>query len=362
MPKRTPLYQEHVKLNAKMVDFAGWEMPVSYSGIIEEHLAVRNSAGLFDVGHMGIAEISGEGALPFLQKITTNDASKLEEYKAQYSILLNDGGGVIDDVLVFRLPEKYVLVLNASNTEKDLAWLKKNARGKVKTEHKSKTHIISLQGPKSELILSPNCDINLKLLKHNQCSRAMVFENECLVSRTGYTGEGGFELFVPANDAAGLWRSILEAGKPIGLLPCGLGARDSLRIEAALPLYGHEYAEEISPLEAGYGWAVKFDKGAFIGKEALLKRKEKLDRKLVGIVLKERAIPRHGFKVFSDGGMKEAVGEITSGVFSPTLQRSIGMAYIDARRANDGSPVWVAIRNRPFEGTIANLPFYKRKT
>jgi len=358
MSKRTPLYHEHVKLGARMIEFAGWDMPVSYSGIIEEHLAVRNSTGLFDIGHMGIVEISGDGALPFLQKLVTNDASKLQAFRAQYSMLCNEKGGVVDDILVYRLPEKFVVVVNAANTAKALALLNQNADKSVEIDHRTDLCLLSLQGPKSELILSPVCDINLKPLKHNSCSRAKVLEKECLVSRTGYTGEDGFEFFVSTADAAVLWKAFLEKGAT----PCGLGARDSLRIEAGLPLYGHEYSEESTPVEAGYGWAVKLDKGEFTGRNALARqKKEGIGKRLVGISLKEKAIPRSGYKVFSDEGLKNTIGEITSGTYSPLMNKAIAMAYVDPRSASAGSPAWIDIRGRSFAGELVSLPFYKRK-
>ena len=362
MPKKTPLYDEHLKLNAKMVEFGGWNMPVSYSGIIEEHLAVRNAAGLFDVGHMGVVEISGPGALPFIQKVATNDASKLVEYRSQYSVLCNEGGGTVDDVLLYRLPGKYMLVLNASNTEKDLAWFNKNLPGDVKVAHRTDMRIVSAQGPKAEMILAGRCDVNLTSLKRNSCAHGRVLGKTCIVSRTGYTGGDGFELFASSNDVVPLWRGLLEKGGPAGLLPCGLGARDSLRIEAALPLYGHEYTEEISPVEAGYGWAVKFEKGDFVGRGALARlRSEGIKRKLAGIELKERAIPRQGFKVFANGKMEGEIGEVTSGTYSPCLNKSIALAYVKAERCAPASEVFVNIRERAFSGIISELPFYKRK-
>jgi len=361
MPKRTPLYEEHLKLGAKMIDFGGWEMPVSYSGIIEEHLAVRNAAGLFDVCHMGIAEVFGPKALDFIQKLATNDASSLPVLRSQYSVLCNPLGGTVDDVLVYRLPESFLLVLNASNAQKDLDWFEKNRLAEAGVKRREDLCMLSIQGPSSQLILSPFCDITLGLLSRNGFAQGRIFEKNCLLSRTGYTGGDGFELFLDTKDVVGVWRLLLDAGKGHGLLPCGLGARDSLRIEAALPLYGHEYNEDISPLEAGYGWAVKFEKGDFIGKAALLKLKASgLQRKLAGIELSERAIPRQGCKVFADGGLKNVVGEVTSGTFSPLLSRSIGLAYIDPVRIVPGTKVFVDIRGKGFEAEIKGIPFYKR--
>ena len=363
MLKRTPLYEEHLRLGAKMVPFGGWEMPVSYSGIIEEHVAVRTSAGLFDIGHMGVVDISGEGALPFIQKVASNDASKLATYRAQYSILLNEHGGVIDDILVYRMPEGFMLVLNASNTEKDLVWLQKNLFGKVKIAHRKDMCMLSIQGPKSELILSDVCGITLTPLKHNGFEEAKVLGKHCLISRTGYTGEDGFELFLDVKDVRGFWLLLLEKGKVRGLLPCGLGARDTLRIEAGLPLYGHEYTEEVSPLQAGYGWAVKFEKGAFIGREALLAIKASgIKRRLIGVVLGAGPVPREDFEIFSDEAMAKPAGAVTSGTYSPLLKKPIALGYVAPDVSKEGASVWIGIRGGASPGKTVALPFFKRRS
>ncbi len=362
MPKRTPLYNEHKKLGAKIIEFAEWEMPVSYSGIIEEHNAVRNSAGLFDISHMGIMTISGKGALELIQKLTTNDASKLADFKAQYSIVCNEGGGAVDDVLVYKLPEEYMVIVNAANAEKDLQWFNAHATEKtsINLEYGKKA-MLSLQGPKAELILLDICDINVENFKHNQCVRASISGSNCLVSRTGYTGEDGFEFIMGSQDAEKLWQVLQEKGSSQGLMPCGLGARDSLRLESGLPLYGHEYNEKIGPIEAGYGWAVKFEKGAFIGKEALLKHKESAKQKLVGIKIKEKGIPRQGYSVFKNTSLKERVGEITSGTFSPSLGCGIGLAYLKKDYTIKGLEAFVEIRGKGVAAEVSSLPFYPHK-
>jgi len=360
MLKRTPLYNAHKNLGAKMVEFAGWEMPVSYSGIIQEHKAVRNSAGLFDISHMGVMMVSGQGSLELIQKLATNDASKLLDCKAQYSILCNDQGGAIDDILVYKLPDKYMVIANAANAQKDLEWFRSHADGNVEVSLEyGKKAFLSLQGPKAENILSSLT--NTKGLKHNLCSEGKIDGIKCLISRTGYTGEDGFEFLVNSSDAEKTWRLILEKGKNEGLLPCGLGARDSLRLEAGLPLYGHEYNEEIGPIEAGYNWAVKFDKGDFIGKEALLKRKETSKINLAGIKLSSGGIPRQGYPIFKDAALTQKAGEITSGTKSPSLGCGIGLAYLEKDYTIVGSDVFVEIRGKAVSGKIVPLPFYPHK-
>ena len=362
MPKRTSLYDQHKKLGAKIIGFAGWEMPVSYSGIIEEHNAVRKGAGLFDISHMGIMMVSGKVALELIQKLTTNDASKLEDFQAQYSIFCNEGGGAVDDVLVYKLPKKYMIIVNAANAEKDLEWFRSHADKNVSINLQYGSNaLLSLQGPKSQLILSKICDINLESIKHNRCSKANVAGIPVLLSRTGYTGEDGFEFIFDMDQAEKLWNALLDAGKKEGLLPCGLGARDSLRLEAGLPLYGHEYNEEIGPIESGYGWAVKFEKADFVGKESLLKRKENPKQKLVGIRIKERGIPRAGYSIFEGGSLKRKIGTISSGTMSPSLKYPIGLGFVNPEYSTQGREVFVEIRGKAFAGETVLLPFYKHR-
>lgn len=333
-----------------MVEFAGWEMSLSYKGIIEEHLAVRNSAGIFDISHMGRVKIEGDGALALIQKTTTNDASKLELHQGQYSIICNEGGGVIDDIFVYRLPIHYIIVVNAVNAERDLAWFKKQTRD-INISFLENYGMLSVQGPKAEKILSKVLDAPLSTLKRNH---TLGWKN-IIISRTGYTGEDGFEFIVSNKEIEKLWNSIIEKGAQ----PCGLGARDTLRLEVGYPLYGHEYDEETTPLEAGYSWAVKFDKGDFIGKDALLKQKsEGLSKKLVGIKIEERAIPRAGNLIF-DKNLK-LVGKVTSGTFSPTLKKPIALAYLQSESAVLGNKVLIEIRDKKIPAKVVAKTFYKR--
>ena len=358
--KRTPLYDSHIKLKAKMIDFAGWDMPVYYSGlpagkagIIFEHKAVRSSAGIFDIGHMGAIKVSGPNALPYLQRVLTNDASKLEPGSSQYSLILNNSGGVLDDIFVYRLPDYYMLVLNASNTEKDINWLKKNNSEKAEiTDLKDKMTFLALQGPKSQEILQKVCDIDLKVIGHHKIVSSLISHLPSLISRTGYTGEDGFELFFDRANAELIWGKLVE----LGAVPCGLGARDSLRLEAGMPLYGHEYNEGITPLETPFKFAVKMEKGDFIGKAGLLHHQEAgISKKLVGIKLIDKGIPRQGYKVFEDG---KAVGYFTSGTLSPTLNKPIGMAFIRGQYSEMGTRLNVEIRGKLFNAEVVKLPFY----
>lgn len=353
--KQTPLYESHVKLGARMVPFAGWEMPLYYSSIIAEHNSVRSSAGIFDIGHMGALKVTGNNALSFLQKTLSNDASKLDIGSSQYSIILNRSGGVIDDIFVYRLPDSFMLIINASNTDKDIAWLKKHLIDDVKLEDvKDNLTLLALQGPKSQDILQKITDADLKKLGHHEIMSAKVLGVFCLVSRTGYTGEDGFEIFLDRSKAEPVWKKLLEHGAA----PCGLAARDTLRLEAGMPLYGHEYNEGITPLETGFSFAVKFDKGDFIGKSSLLMHKEEgISKKLVGIKLKEMGIPRQGCKMFKNGNL---IGYITSGTMSPTLKAPIGMGYVRIENSEVGSTLDIEIRGKLVPAEIVKLPFYKR--
>jgi len=351
---RTPLYESHVKLGARMVDFAGWDMPVYYSSIIAEHKAVRNSSGLFDIGHMGAVEISGPNALPFLQRLLTNDATRLDIGSSQYSIILNTSGGVIDDIFVYRLANRYMLVINASNTLKDIEWIKKNNdEDATISDIKDKMTLVALQGPRSQDILQKICDIDLKKIGHHKIADSIVMGFNVLISRTGYTGEDGFELFFEASNASSLWEKLIG----LGAVACGLGARDTLRLEAGLPLYGHEYNEGITPLEAGFSFAVKFDKGPFIGRESLLQHKEEgFSKKLVGLKIKGIGIPRQGYKVI---GGRNIVGYITSGTMSPTLNAPIGMGYVKSEYSSPGTILSVEVRGKEFPAEVVKLPFYR---
>jgi aminomethyltransferase len=355
--KRTPLYGTHVKLGAHIVPFAGWEMPVYYSSIIAEHKAVRNAAGLFDIGHMGAVMVAGTNALQYIQTLLTNDASALKVGASQYSLILNKSGGVIDDIFVYRLPDHYLLVINASNTDKDIAWMNKHKPDGVEiSDLKDKMTLLALQGPKAQEILQKVCDIDLKTIGHHKITSAKILNVPALVSRTGYTGEDGFELFFEGSRAEAIWNKLVE----LGAAPCGLGARDTLRLEAGMPLYGHEYNEGITPLETPFTFAVKLGKEDFIGKDSLVRHKEEgFSKKLVGIKLTQTGIPRQGYKIFKDG---KVVGYITSGTMSPTLNMAIGMGYAKTECSELGTPLEVEIRGKFIRAEVVKLPFYKRLT
>ncbi|MBD8003552.1 glycine cleavage system aminomethyltransferase GcvT [Bacillus norwichensis] len=361
--KKTPLYPLYKEFGAKTIDFGGWDMPVQFSGIKNEHEAVRKNAGIFDVSHMGEVIVKGNDSLDFLQKMMTNDFSKLKVGGAMYTALCYENGGVIDDLLVYKLgEEEYFLVVNAANTEKDFDWLKEHIAGDISVENVSDQYaLIAIQGPKAQSILqklSKDTDLNdIGFFKFKQ--DVDLDGARAIVSRTGYTGEDGFEIYCQAEDAEKLWKTLLEIGKDEGIVPCGLGARDTLRFEAALPLYGQELSSEITPLEAGLGFAVKLNKGAdFIGKEALKKQKEQgVERKLAGVEMIDRGIPRTGYKVFS--GDSE-IGYVTSGTQSPTLKKNIGLVLISSDYAEEGNEVEIEVRKKRLKAKIIQTPFYKR--
>lgn len=329
MIKRTPLYEEHLKLGAKMVPFAGWEMPVYYpAGIIAEHNAVRNEVGIFDIGHMGLIKLEGPGGLALIQQKATNDASKLAVNEGQYSVLCNERGGVVDDIFVYRLPMFYLVVANAVNFDKVLAWLGPTA------QPYENYCALSVQGPTSKVAVENVLNVKLDGLKRNH----LLWWRDIIISRTGYTGEDGFELIVAKSEAVKIWEKFISAK----VQPCGLGARDTLRLEAGLPLYGHEYDEETTPLEAGYGWAVKN-----IGLPPPKK-------KLVGLLPEGRAIPRQGDLVIDNGQSK--IGVVTSGTFSPTLKRPIALAYVPP----GATEAFIEIRGQKIPAKIVAKTFYKR--
>lgn len=350
---RTPLYDSHLKLGAKIVEFAGWEMPVYYSSIIAEHKAVRNAAGIFDIGHMGAVKVAGDSALPYLQKLLTNDSSKLEAGSSQYSLILNMSGGVIDDIFVYRLPDHYMLVINASNAAKDIDWLKKNnSEGVELIDLKENMTLLALQGPKSQGILQKISSVDLKTIGHHKITKSLISNIDSLVSRTGYTGEDGFELFFDRSNAVSIWNKLVD----LGAMPCGLGARDTLRLEAGMPLYGHEYNEGVTPLETPFMFAVKLDKDYFIGKECLIAHKEEgPSKKLVGLKMKQAAIPRQGYKIFNGTNL---VGYVTSGTLSPTLNVPICMGFVRIEFSDIGTPLDVEIRGKLFKAEVVKLPFY----
>jgi aminomethyltransferase len=354
---RTPLYDRHVALGARIVPFAGWEMPVQYSGVIDEVKTVRSAAGLFDVCHMGEFHVSGPAALAWLNSVTTNDVSRLRPGRAQYSLLLDQDAGILDDILVYCVGEQdYMVVVNASNTGKDWAWLEGKLLPGVHLEDSSLvTSLIAIQGPTAETVLQPLCSGPLTELRRFSFAAGEVAGIECLVSRTGYTGEDGFELFTQG-DAGVLWDALLAAG--VGRVkPCGLGARDVLRIEAGNVLYGHEIWEETNPLSAGLMWTVKLNKGAFMGKEKL---EEYVSAgaalTVVGLTSASRAVPRQGYPIHKDD---QEVGFVTSGTFSPVLNKPIGMGYLPPELAEPGTAVDVIIRERPERMLVTALPFYR---
>jgi aminomethyltransferase len=364
--RETALRDRHVELGARLIPFAGWLMPVQYTGIVDEHRTVRSAAGLFDLGHMGQVRVTGTDALPYLQLITTNDVSALSPGDAQYSLLPNEQGGVIDDIIVYRLPDEpgYLVVVNAANHAKDVAWMQQQRSTHPELEVdvddvSDELGMIAIQGPAAAPIVAELTETDLSGLDHFQIARATVAGLPVLAARTGYTGEDGFEFYVPQEQTVALWNALFAAGATWGLKPIGLGARDTLRLEARMPLYGNELADDISPIEAGLGWAVKLGKGPFIGREAIAAVKESgPPRRTVGFQLLERAgSARHGYPITCDG---RDVGVVTSGAHSPTLGSEIGLALVEADVAGVGRPLEVIIRGRPVRAEQVKLPFYRR--
>jgi aminomethyltransferase len=364
--QRTPLYESHVAAGARIVDFAGWQMPVQYSGVIDEHRAVRQAAGLFDVSHMGEVRVTGPGAEAFLQGITPNDVSKLEDGQAHYSALLTERGTYVDDLLIYRMsPEEYLVVVNASNRAKDYEWIARHARDAeaVEVEDLSDRYaLLALQGPKAVEILRPLARVDgggaLDDIKTYRFARGTVDGVPAILSRTGYTGEDGFELYLDPADAPRVWDRLLEAGKDHGLVPAGLGARDTLRLESGMALYGHEIDDTTTSWEAKLGWTVKPDKGDFVGRDALLAQKEAgVERRLVGFEIEGRGIAREGHKVVRGD---EAVGHVTSGTWSPTFEKALGMAYVPVEMAEPGSGIEIEVRGRRLPAKVVALPFYRR--
>ena len=358
--RTTPLYGEHLRLGAKMVPFAGYSMPIQYpAGIRSEHLAVRQAAGLFDVSHMGEFEVAGSEALAFIQRLTVNDASRLVPGQAQYSLFCREDGGVLDDLLVYRLEEySFLLVVNGANRERGFRWLESHRIGfDVRIRDRSdETAILALQGPVAERILAPLVDADLSSLSYYHSVRTQTAGSRSLVARTGYTGEDGFEVYVSARDAPGVWRAILDTGEPDGLVPAGLGCRDSLRLEMGYPLHGGDLDEAHTAIEAGMAWVVKLEKPFFLGRETLARQKaEGVARRLVGIRLIQTGFPRKGYPVIADG---EVVGEVTSGTVSPTLGEGIALAYVRSGVAEPRTPVAIRIRDRDIPGVVQRTPFY----
>jgi aminomethyltransferase len=365
--KRTPLYEAHLALGARMVEFGGWEMPVWYEGIPAEHLAVRNFAGLFDVSHMGQFVVYDRDATAFLQRVLTNDVAELEPGQAQYTLLPNAAGGTVDDLLAYRLPDGkrghpvYLLVVNAGNIEKDWEHLAAQRRPEERVgmdDHSEAKGLVALQGPRAPMILSELTRMPVFHMPYYGFERGEVAGIQAMVSRTGYTGEDGFEIMAEADEIVGLWDAILEVGAAHEIRPCGLGARDSLRLEASMPLYGHELDDETSAVEAGLGYFLELSKPEQLGGERL--RREKVagrTRKLVCFEMTERGIPRQGYPILIGG---EAVGAVTSGVQSPSSGKAIGMGYVPNDAAKIGDAIGIEMRGRVVAAEIVRRPFYKR--
>ncbi len=360
--KQTPLNDLHRQLGARMVEFGGWDMPVQYAGgILDEHRAVREAAGLFDVSHMGEVEITGPDATAFLSRLVTNDPHPLTNGQAQYTVMCYPTGGAVDDLIIYRLDQDhYLAIVNASNKDKDFEWMQQQVGGlNVTLADRSDDYgLLALQGPRAVEILRPLTDVDLDAMPYYTARSGHVAGLPVVVSRTGYTGEDGFELLVAAVQAPQLWTALLDAGAAHGLKPAGLGARDTLRLEAAMPLYGHELDAETNPIEAGLNRFVNFDKGDFIGREPLWASKSQGPaKKLVGLELVGRGIPRQGYEVVKDG---EVVGVVTSGTQSPTLGKAVGLAYVRPDCAAVGTEVSVMVRGQPVAAKVVKRPFYKR--
>lgn len=358
--KNTALTNKHISLGAKMVPFAGYNMPVQYEGINAEHAAVRSSVGVFDVSHMGEFILKGEHALDLIQRVTSNDASKLYDGKVQYSCLPNENGGIVDDLLVYRIDAlTYMLVVNASNIEKDWNWIQKfNTEGVEMHNISDKTSLLAIQGPKAAEALQSLTDVDLASMEYyNFVKGRFAGIDNIVISATGYTGAGGFEVYFDNAHADVIWNAIFEAGKPFDIKPIGLGARDTLRLEMGFCLYGNDIDDHTSPIEAGLGWITKFSK-VFTNSAALLAQKEAgVARKLIGFEMIERGIPRHDYEIVDAEG--KVIGKVTSGTQSPSLQKAIGMGYIDKAFAKEGTEIFIHIRNQKIRAKIVKFPFYK---
>jgi aminomethyltransferase len=364
--QRTPLFEEHVAAGGRMVDFAGFELPVQYSGLVEEHRCVRSKAGLFDVSHMGEIEILGPRAFDFVQLFSCNDHSKMTVGRAQYTGIMYPEGTFVDDTLVHKMAEdRYLLVVNAANHIKDVDYLQALAAAEDGVEvidRSSEFAQIALQGPLAAEILQPLTTDDLAAIKYYRFIEGEVAGIKGLIARTGYTGEDGFEVYVDPNGAPALWRAILAAGQPHGLLPAGLGARDTLRFEAGMCLYGNDIDRTTTPLEAGLGWIVKLGKGDFIGRDVLARQKEEgVARRLTGFEMADRGIARHSYPVYENETDDEPVGAVTSGTQSPTFDKALGMAYMPPEMGEPGREFFVQIRGRQARARVVDLPFYSRK-
>lgn len=359
---RTVLYETHKSLNAQLVEFAGWEMPLSYSGVLEEHKAVRTAAGLFDVSHMGRMEVSGQGAKGLLQYLSTSDIAGIRPNQACYTLFCNEQGGVIDDLIVYKLERlSYLVCVNAVNREKCLNWINTHSAkfANITIEDLSERIAqIAIQGPKSLDILQELTDVDLSTIKQKNFLMGRLGGMDSYIARTGFTGERGYELFIPAVIASGIWESIMKKGEPSGLKPAGLGARDTLRLEMGYLLYGNDMDKNTTPLECSLERVVDFKKEDFIGKEAILRQKEKgIERRLVGFELMQKGVPRRGYRIYSNG---KTLGVVTSGNFSPTLKKGIGLGYVHPNYSRPGAEILIDIRGKVALAVVVELPFYKK--
>ncbi|HUG82703.1 MAG TPA: glycine cleavage system aminomethyltransferase GcvT [Bryobacterales bacterium] len=359
--QKTPLNAVHRALGARMVDFGGWDMPVEYSGIIDEHLAVRNAVGLFDVSHMGEIELRGPQAFHLVDGLTPNAVARLEDGQAHYSALLYPNGTFVDDILVHRMgPEHYFLCVNASNQRKDFEWIESQNHFDAEVEFASEKYVqLAIQGPRAIETLGKLTTTDLAAIGYYWFERGQALDVPAIIARTGYTGEDGFEIYVAPEQGARLWNAILEAGEEFGIKPCGLGARNTLRLEAAMSLYGHEIDDTITPYEARLGWIVKLKKGEFVGRDALLEQKEKgLTRRLAGLEMTGRGIGRDGYRVF-DGDRD--IGWVTSGSLGPYVGKNIALAMLSIEKGEPGTEVEVDVRGRKVGARVTPTPFYSRK-
>ncbi|MBK7668216.1 MAG: glycine cleavage system aminomethyltransferase GcvT [Sphingobacteriaceae bacterium] len=359
--KNTALTNKHISLGAKMVPFAGYNMPVSYSGLNDEHLTVRNGVGVFDVSHMGEFKIKGPKALDLIQRVTSNDASKLTDWKVQYSCLPNDKGGIVDDLLVYRVnQDEYYLVVNASNIEKDWNWIKKHNTDNVEMiDTSDKTSLLAVQGPKALAALQKLTKVDLSKMEYYTFTvGTMAGIENVVISNTGYTGAGGFELYVGNDNAEKMWDAVFEAGKEFGIKPIGLGARDTLRLEMGFCLYGNDIDDTTSPIEAGLGWITKFTKD-FTNRTEIEKHKTNgVSKKLVGFEMIDRGIPRHDYQIADANG--NIIGKVTSGTQSPSLNKAIGMGYVKTELATPDSEIFILIRDKPIKAKVSKIPFLKK--
>ena len=358
--KKTPFYQKHLQNKGRIIDFCGWALPSEYKSMLAEAKAVRLKCGIFDASHMGEIEVKGRGAFSFLQRLVSNDISIIDAGRMQYNLFLNEAGGIIDDLMIYRQEESFLCVVNASNKDKVLRWLEKNIQPDVEiTDQSNNLALISIQGPHSAEIVKKVFGPEESELKYLSFRKIKIQDGEIIISRSGYTGEDGFEIYLSWEGGIQWWNKLTELGQELGIKPCGLGSRDILRIEAGYPLYGHEIDDFTNPYEACLVWAVKLNKD-FIGKEELLKAKDKgLKKKRIGIIMQERAVPRQGYLLYLEG---RVIGEISSGTYSPNLDKFIGMAYVEEKYAKCGLEVSLEVRNKLYRAEVARFPFVDIRT